>query len=297
MKVFITGGSGFVGRAIIQQLLTSGHSVRALIRQPDALFHFSNVETIVGDTTQPETLENQLFDCHAVIHLVGIIREFSGRGITFKQLHIESTANILRAAEKQGVERYLQMSANGSRDDSITNYHRTKWKAEELVQKSGLDWTIFRPSLIFGQHDQFVNMLAQLIRKLPLVPVMGDGQYQLQPVSVFDIAKSFAAALNKPETIGKTYSCCGPQLFSYNQVLDLIAQALGKGTGARKIHQPLWLMKPLVAALQSIPQFPITSDQLQILLEGNICTDKSWQNDFSLELHEFSSSIKTYLKA
>ena len=297
MKVFITGGSGFVGRAIIHQLLISGHSVRALIRQPAALFHFSNVETVVGNTTQPETLENQLSGCHAVIHLVGIIREFPGRGVTFNQLHIESTNNILRAASEQGVKRYLQMSANGSREEGMTNYHRTKWEAEESVRQSNLAWTIFRPSLIFGQHDQFVNMLAQLIKRLPLVPVMGDGQYQLQPVSVFDIAKSFTAALNKPETIGKTYSCCGPQTFSYDQILDLIALALGKSAGVRKIHQPLRLMRPLVAALQRIPQFPITSDQLQMLLEGNICPDKSWQNDFSLDLHEFYSSIKTYLKA
>jgi NADH dehydrogenase len=296
MKVFITGGSGFVGRAIIHQLLISGHSVRALIRQPAALFHFSNVETVVGDTTQPETLEKQLSGCHAVIHLVGIIREFPGRGITFDQLHIASTHNVLRAAAEQGINRYLQMSANGSREDGLTDYHRTKWEAEKLVRQSKLDWTIFRPSLIFGQHDQFVNMLAQLIRKLPLVPVMGDGQYQLQPVSISDIAKSFAIALNKPETIGRSYSCCGPQTFSYNQILDLIAQALGKSAGSRKIHQPLWLMKPLVAALQSIPQFPITSDQLQMLLEGNVCTNNSWQNDFSLELHEFSSTIRAYLK-
>ena len=297
MKVFITGGSGFVGRAIIHQLLTSGHSVRALVRSAGGLFHFSNVETVVGDTTQSDSLRNQLTGCDTVIHLVGIIREFPAKGITFKQLHIESTNNVLRAASEQGVKRYLQMSANGSREDGMTNYHRTKWEAEESVRQSNLAWTIFRPSLIFGQHDQFVNMLAQLIKRLPLVPVMGDGQYQLQPVSVFDIAKSFTAALNKPETIGKTYSCCGPQTFSYDQILDLIALALGKSAGVRKIHQPLRLMRPLVAALQRIPQFPITSDQLQMLLEGNICSDKNWQNDFSLELHEFSSSINTYLKA
>lgn len=297
MKVFITGGSGFVGREIIQQLLVNHHMVRVLVRKADILGDFGEIETVVGDTTHPESLRDQITGCDAVIHLVGIIREFPARGITFNQLHIESTNNVLRAASEQGVKRYLQMSANGSREDGMTGYHRTKWEAEKSVRQSDLDWTIFRPSLIFGKDDQFVNMLAQLIKKLPLVPVMGDGQYQLQPVSVVDIAKSFAAALNKPETIGKTYPCCGPQPFSYDQVLDLIAQALGKGARVRKIHQPLWLMRPVIAALQRIPQFPITSEQLQMLLEGNVCTDKSWQNDFSLELHEFSSSIKTYLKA
>jgi len=295
MKVFITGGSGFVGREIIRQLIAGNHSVRALVRKADALENFSGIETIVGDTTRSETLRDQLTGCDAVIHLVGIIREFPGRGITFNKLHVESTNNILRATEEQGIKRYLQMSANGTRENAVTSYHQSKWEAEELVRQSKLDWTIFRPSLIFGPEDQFVNMLAQLVKALPIVPVMGDGQYQLQPVSVIDIATGFVAALNQPEAVGKIYPCCGPQAFSYNQLLDLIAQTLGQLAGTRKIHQPLWLMKPVVAALQTIPLFPMTSDQLQMLLEGNSCNDESWKNDFALELHEFSSSIRTYL--
>ena len=296
MKVFITGGSGFVGREIIQQLLAGKHSVCALARETDPFKNRSEVEVVLGDTTQPATLQDQLSGCDAVIHLVGIIREFPGKGITFKKGHIESTENMLQAAEEQGVKRYIQMSANGTRENAITSYHQTKWIAEEKVRQSNLDWTIFRPSLIYGPNDQFINMLAQLIKNLPLVPVMGDGQYQLQPVSVIDIANGFVSALNKPETIAKTYQCCGLQAFSYDQLLDLIAQALGQTGGARKIHQPLWLMKPIVAALQTIPVFPMTSDQLDMLLEGNICEDNNWANDLSLDLHDFFSSIKNYLK-
>ena len=156
-------------------------------------------------------------------------------------------------------------------------------------------WTIFRPSLIYGSNDQFVNMLANLIKVLPVVPVMGDGQYQLQPVSVIDVASGFVRALDKAETVGKTYQCCGLQAFSYDQLLDLIAQALGQVSGTRKLHQPLWLMKPIVTALQNISLFPMTSDQLQMLLEGNICTDTCWEDDLGLELHDFSSSIRAYL--
>ncbi len=296
MEVFVTGGGGFVGREIIQQLVAAKHSVRALVRGVSAINDVRGVDTVVGDTTDPETLRDQLSGCDAVIHLVGIIREFPGRGTTFKKLHVESTVNILQAAEEQGVKRYLQMSANGTRENSISSYHQTKWEAEERVRQSNLDWTIFRPSLIYGPEDQFINMLAKLIKALPLVPVMGDGQYQLQPVSIIDVANGFVAALDKENTIGKTYQCCGLQSFSYDQLLDLIAQTLGQVAGARKIHQPLWLMKPMVALLQSIPLFPMSSDQLQMLLEGNICTETCWQDDLSLQLHDFSSSIKTYLK-
>jgi len=296
MKVFITGGSGFVGQEIIHHLFTTGHSVRALVRSAGSLAHFSDIEEIIGDVTQPGSLREQLCGCDAVIHLVGIIREFPNRGVTFDNLHVKSTGNVLQAAVDQGVKRYLQMSANGTREDAVSKYHQTKWEAEEMVRRSSLDWTIFRPSLIYGAKDQFIKMLAKLIKFLPIVPVMGDGRYQLQPVNVVDVASGFVAALDKKETVKKTYQCCGPQVFSYDQLLDIIAQTLGKAAGARKIHQPLWLMKPIIAMLQSIPQFPMTSDQLQMLLEGNICSNTCWREDLSLELHDFSNSIRAFLQ-
>lgn len=295
MKVFLTGGSGFVGREVIKQLLAEQHNVRALIRQTSALKQLNGLETVIGDTTRPETLKNQLIGCDAVIHLVGIIREGHSRGITFERLHTEATENILQAAQEQGVQRYIQMSANGTGESAVTGYHRTKWAAEEKVRQSNLHWTIFRPSLIFGPQDMFVNMLARLIKTLPLVPVMGDGQYQLQPVHVTDVAKSFVAALQQTESIGQTYCCCGPQRFSYDEILDLVGKALGLSR-VRKLHQPLWLMKPVVGVLQSLPMFPMTSDQLQMLLDGNICTDRHWVDAFSLELTDFSGGIGAYLK-
>lgn len=295
MNVFITGGSGFVGREIITRLMAENHSVRALVRQAERLADFSGIETVVGDTTKPDTLEGKLTGCDAVIHLVGIIREFPGRGVTFDKLHTQSTANMLKAAQEQGVKRYIQMSANGTRKQAETGYHRTKWAAEEQVLQSGLDWTILRPSLIFGPNDMFVNMLARLVKMLPLVPVMGDGQYHLQPVHVDDVAKSFVAALDNPETLHRTYSCCGPQAYSYNEILDLIGKALGL-TRVRKIHQPLGLMKPMVSILQALPFFPMTSDQLQMLLEGNVCPDNSWSKAFDLELKDFAEGITEYVK-
>jgi uncharacterized protein YbjT (DUF2867 family) len=297
MQVFITAGSGFVGQEVIHQLFSAGHSVRALVRAEGALAHFNGIKEIIGDITQPESLREQLCGCDAVIHLVGIIREFPKKGVTFKSLHVKSTENVLQAAAEQGVKRYLQMSANGTRENAVSKYHQTKWEAEEMVRRSGLDWTIFRPSLIYGPKDQFINMLARMIKLLPIVPVMGDGKYQLQPVNVIDVANGFVTALDQEKTVGKTYQCCGSQAFSYDQLLDAIAQTLGLVAGARKIHQPLWLMKPVVAALQSVAQFPMTSDQLQMLLEGNVCSDTCWREDLSLELHDFSNSIRGYLQS
>ena len=294
MKVFLTGATGFVGQEVLKQTLSREHSVKLLVRSPGKITPQPDIEEHIGDTTDPQSLQNGLTGCDAVINLVGIIREHPKRGITFAKLHTASTRNMLQAAKEQGVSRFLQMSANGTRADAVTTYHKTKWAAEQLVRDSDLDWTIFRPSLIFGPKDQFINMLAGLIRKLPVVPVMGNGNYRLQPVSVKNIAEGFVNALETPESIGQIYHCGGPDIYSYNQLLDLIGAAMGKKSVC-KLHHPLALMKPVVKVMQSIPQFPITRDQLEMLLEENICDQSDWQNTFKLELQTLPKGIAEYI--
>jgi NADH dehydrogenase len=298
MKVFLTGGTGFVGSEVLRQLVAAGHAVRCLVRKGSEgkLAVREGVEIRHGDVTEPDTLEGALEGCEAVIHLVGIIREFPGKGITFKRMHFEATRNMVEAAEAQGVKRYLQMSANGTRENAKSPYHQTKWQAEEAVRASSLAWTIFRPSLIFGPGDAFVNMLAELMRKLPVLPVIGDGKYRMSPVAVEDVAASFVKALTLPDTAGRTFHCCGPQSYSYDELLDLIGAALGK-RHISKLHHPTFLMKPVVALLESFPAFPLTSSQMTMLLEGNECDPDEWVEAFGIPPREFAEGIRGYLKA
>jgi NADH dehydrogenase len=297
MKVFVTGGTGFVGRETIKQLLSARHEVRALVREgsesklPDA----EQVELFYGDVTDGSTLSGALADCDGVIHLVGIIREFPDRGITFKKAHVESTQNIIMACREENVTRYLHMSSNGTNEHGKTAYHRTKWEAEEHVRQSGLDWTIFRPSLIFGPGGEFVNMLAEIIKKAPVVPVLGDGQYRMQPIAVKDVATSFVKALSMPESVGETYQLGGGQSYTYDEILDLTAQALGKDK-AKKIHQPLFMIKPMIKALQGFEQFPITLDQLKMLIEGNVCDPQPWAEAFNINPQTYADGIKSCYK-
>ncbi len=239
------------------------------------------IDVALGDATDARSLEGAMQGCDAVIHLVGIIREFPAKQITFERLHVEATRNVIEAARNQGVKRYLHMSANGTRADGDCAYHRTKWQAEERVRQSGLDWTIFRPSLIIGAKGEFVSMIAGQIRCLPVLPVIGDGQYRMSPVAVEDVAKGFVLALEKPETIGQAYHCCGPQSHTFDELLDLFAKVLGKEPRT-KIHQPLWLMKPAVALLESVPSFPLTTSQMTMLLEGNVCDPQDWSTTFGI---------------
>ena len=292
MKVFLTGGTGFVGSEVLRQLVSAGHSVRALVREgsEDKLTVTDGVEIHPGDISDAASLVGGPEGCDAVIHLIGIIREFPGRGVTFKKMHVVGTENVLEAAEEQGVSRYLHMSSNGTRENSNTGYHRTKWQAEEFVRKSTLEWTIFRPSLIFAQGSEFVHMLSEVIRRLPIVPVIGDGQYRMQPVALKEVASSFVKALEMPETIGKTYHQGGGESYSYDEILDLTSQAMGKGL-ATKLHQPLFMIKPLIKVMQSSEHFPITSDQLTMLVEGNVCDPEEWQDTFGLKATSYAEGI------
>lgn len=292
MKVFVTGGTGFVGNEVLRQLVAAGHEVRALVRQgaESRLADADKVDIHQGDITDSGSLGGALKGCDAVIHLVGIIREFYGRGITFKKLHVMATENILDACAEQGVSRYLHMSSNGTRQDGITAYHRTKWQAEQLVRDSGLDWTVFRPSLIFGTASEFVRMLAELIQRVPVVPVIGDGQYRMQPVAVTQVAASFVKALEMADTIGSTYHLGGSASYSYDEILDLTAQAMGKGK-VTKVHQPLFLIKPMIKLLQGFEQFPITDDQLKMLIEGNVCDPTEWAQTFGIKPVSYAEGV------
>jgi uncharacterized protein YbjT (DUF2867 family) len=296
MRVFVTGGTGFVGSEVVRQLLAAGHTARCLVREGSEgkLPIREGVEIHSGDVLDPASLEKGVAGCQAVVHLVGIIREFPARGITFEQLHPVATANMVAAATASGVKRYLQMSANGTRKDAVSPYHRSKWDAEQAVRTSTLAWTIFRPSLIYGRGDAFVSMLAGLVRKLPVVPVLGDGRYRMSPVAVEDVAAGFVGALERPETVGQAYYSCGPADYSYDEILDLIGKALGRDH-VRKLHQPLLLMKPVIALLEGLPSFPITTSQLTMLLEGNVCDPAPWAETFSLRPVSFAEGIGRFL--
>lgn len=292
MKIFIAGATGFVGGHLTDALRQRGHELVLLThnrrRTTEPGFSY-----VTGDVSLADSYADAMNGCDAVINLVGIIREFAGKGITFERLHVQAAHAMTSAAKRAGVTRYLQMSALGTRADAVSDYHRTKWMAEEIVRASGLEWTIFRPSLIFGPHDAFVNMLADQLRMLPVLPTMGDGNYRLQPIHGDDVANCFSDSLEKPETIGQTYCLCGPDRMSYRELLDAIASALGS-SAPLKPALPLGLMKPVISILQNFRLFPITLDQLQMLLEESIC-DGSWQQTFTKPPVRFEEGIKKYL--
>lgn len=295
MRIFVTGGTGFVGREVVRQLYGAGHKVRCLVRNVERAKRLlpPRVEPHPGDLTDPDSFKAGLKDCQAVIHLVGILVE-KGEA-TFERIHVQGTSDLLRAASEAGVRRFLQMSALGSRPDAKSRHHRTKYQAERIVTQSSLDWTIFRPSVIFGPGDQFVNILARIIRSAPIMPIIGPGESLIQPISVRNVAACFALAVGDSSSYRKIYELGGPQRFTYNQIYQIIAGVLEKKKKA--VHIPIPLVTPgaLISELL-LPNPPITREQLIMLQEDNICDSTDAVHDFSLELLSFEEGIREYLK-
>jgi NADH dehydrogenase len=226
-------------------------------------------------------LAEDVSGCSAVIHLVGIIRERPAAGVTFERVHVDGTRNMLAAAAEAGVRRFVHMSALGTRPGARSRYHQTKWAAEEAVRASGLAWTIFRPSIIYGRGDAFVTVLAGLVRRLPVVPVIGTGQARLQPVPVEQVAEALARSVTMTGTEKQVYQAVGPDAVTFVQLLELVAAALGR-PGVRTIRIPTGLVRPVARLLHRVPGFPITPDQLLMLEEDNIGDGSAFYQTFGL---------------
>ena len=238
--ILVTGGTGFVGQEVIKKLVALGYPVRVLIRHPERknpFAHIRAVEVVQGDVLKPETLPAAMAGVQAVIHLVGIITETSR--VTYEQAHTEATRHVLAAARGAGVKRWVQMSAIGTRPHARSRYHLSKWAAEELVRTSGLDWTILRPSLIYGydEKDRLLNLLRMVLSwpldalQLYSFPLLNGGESLIQPVSVREVAHCFALAPSKEAAIGQTFDLVGPVAMTWRDMVFKILAALGK-TGA-----------------------------------------------------------------
>jgi len=299
MKVFVAGGTGFVGSYVVGRLIDAGHSAVCLARSPENSRLPDTAALLQGDALDDGSrLAGKMAGCDAVINLIGIIREFPSRGVTFKKVHVEATRNLVDGAKRAGITRFIQMSANGSRPDGITGYQRSKFEAEEYVRNSGMEWTVFRPSLIFGRppegRTEFCSQIAGMVRFAPFMPVFGNGSYLFQPVHAQDVADCFADAPENAEAKNRTFHLGGKETLSYRAILDMICIALGRSP-VYKVNVPWALAKPFISVLGRMPFFPATAEQIEMLMEGNTVPESDYTEVFGINPKEFSSETLSYL--
>ena len=297
-RIFLTGGSGFVGKTIIRHLLNEGYHVTTLSRSkssvPLSLRNDDRLSVHQGDITNPGSFIDAVRDHEAVINLVGIIREKRSSGITFRKVHVDGTRNAVDAALKAGVRRFIQMSALGASENAESEYHKTKWEAEEIVRHSGLDFTIFRPSIIMGENGEFLNLLAESIRKFRMFPLINGGTSLMQPVMVDDVADGFVRCIDLKNSTGKTYEAGGLQKYQFKQIIHLIADALELRVYTPSV--PLRMVKPFVRVFENQSWFPLTMDQLTMLLKDNVTDSTMFFDDLDIHPVDFAQALGIILK-
>ncbi len=270
-RIFITGGTGFVGTEIQKTL--KGRNLQVLVRKGDVGPRNPDATYVTGDITDAASLKGTMEGCKTVIHLVAIITESDGT--TFDKVIRQGTENAVAEAKRAGVEHFILMSALGVRNDPAYPYFFAKHRGEQAVKESGIPYTIFRPSIIFGPNDGFINQLADLVRSAPVVPIAGSGKSLFQPVNVSEVARSFVWAVDNPESYGQTYELGGPDILSYDDIIDIIQKQIG--TSKKKVHIPAGFVSGVVALSSPLPKNlrpPVTKDQLKMLDIDN-CTDSS----------------------
>ena len=294
---FLTGGSGFVGSAVVGALLAAGHGVHALVnRKP---IERDGVTSFTGGLYDDAALQAGLAGCDAAIHLVGIIRE-SGQQ-TFERVHHQGAVRVIDAAKRAGVRRFVHMSALGVRPGAPSAYFSTKAAAEAHLKASGLDWTIFRPSLIHGPGGEFMQMVAGFARgkQAPyfFMPYFGTGlighaSKRIAPVFIDDVARAFTEALDQPQTIGKSIDLCGPEVFDWPGFYATVSRRL-LGKPKLTVGLPAWYAK-LVATLVPGKLLPFNKSQVQMAVEDSVCDAAEVEKQLGWLPRPFTETFDAY---
>ena len=306
MKVALFGGTGFVGSYIVKELINQGYTPKVLIRpgSENKLVHPEKCEIVSGDIFNENSINEVINDVDATIYNIGIIRQFKRLGITYEKLHFQGAKNCIDIAKKNGVNKFILMSANGVKLNG-TGYQTFKFQAEKYLKASVLNWTIFQPSVIFGDSKGLMEFCSQLKKDMLNLPFpaplffdgilpLSAGNFSMSPIHVTDVAKCFVASISNDKSNFQTYQLGGNKDYNWKEIIRIISKSYGKNKWA--VPAPVLPIKLIALILDQFPWFPISRDQLTMLLEGNTCDSEKAYKDFQLQPKDFSSDNLSYLK-
>ena len=307
MKTALFGGTGFVGSYIIDELIKHNMTPRLLVRNgaQSKLLQQEKCELVFGEVDDKTAVQETIQGCSAVIYNIGIIREFPANGITYESLHYLGAKQCIDEAVNFKIDRFILMSANGVKADG-TGYQKTKMLAEEYLKSVNLDYTIFRPSLVFGDprrngRQEFCSQLKKDMLSLPFpspnffpgLNPFNSGNFAMSPIHAKDVASIFVKSINEMKTFKKTYHL-GGKAINWRDIIKIISGAYGKNKWT--IPAPALFIKSLATIFGRFPWFPITKDQITMLMEGNVCDSEEIFSTLEINPIPFNSESLSYLK-
>jgi NADH dehydrogenase len=270
MKILVTGGTGVIGEGVIPELIARGHTVRLLSRHAkDDARQWPGVEPFDGNVADTQSLTRAADGCDAVLHIAGIVAE-NPPEVTFQSVNVDGTRHILDEAKRAGARRFVFVSSLGA-DTGESDYHRSKLAAEKLVEGSGLDWTIVRPGNVYGPGDEVISLILKMVRTLPAVPVLDNGEQEFQPIWHEDLAKILATVAEHNDLGAQVLEAGGPELTSMNDLLRRFAEI----TGRSPVRVPVPSALAQLTARLAPVDLPVDDNKLAMLREKNVVRGRS----------------------
>ena len=297
--VCVLGGTGFVGRALAAKLARDGFSVRIPTRNRQRardLLVLPGLELVQADIHDPAQLTALLRNCTAVVNLVGILNERGSDGSGFHHAHVELAEKLMAACRRSGVKRLVQMSAlKANAERGPSHYLRSKGEAEQVIQSQAgenVQYTIFRPSVIFGPGDSFCLRFARILRRTPVLPMAGLNA-RFAPVYVGDVAEAIVLALPDNRSFGQTYELCGPQVFTLEEILRFVCRELAIRRALVNLPQALGRLQAWIG--EWLPGKPLSRDNLRSLTVASVCRENGFAN-FGIVPKPMETIVRTYLR-
>ena len=295
--VLVTGATGLVGIHTCRELTKNGWQVRALIRDPaQAALALGQlpVEFRIGDVRDASALRGSLNGCGAVVHLAAIAIEKKTE--KYAETNTAATERLISAARAESVQRIIFMSQNGADSRSKHPFLHSKGVAQDSIKTSGLQWTVLRPSVIFGPEDQFVNVLGRLIRLSPkFFPLPNGGSARFQPIAVDDVARVVRFSLEKKETVRQSYDLGGPAPLTLRDMTERILVAMG--TTRTLVSVPIKVLRPMISLMQRVlPNPPVTTGLLELLSLDNVISNNALTEVFRISPIPFAGDELGYLR-
>jgi NADH dehydrogenase len=299
--VTVFGGSGFIGAQAVRQLAKAGWRVRVAIRNPNLAYRMrmlgdvGQIDLVQANIRNRASIQRALEGATAAVNLVGVLRESGRQG--FQAIHVMGAQTVAEVARQQGVTRLVQVSALGADVNSPSKYARTKGEGEAAVRQAFADAVIVRPSIVFGQEDDFFNRFARIAATAPALPLIGGGHTRFQPVFVGDVGKALAMAATAEQAAGQTYELGGPAVFSFRQLMELVLQETGRRRALVPVPFPVArLLGGIGDLVGGLVPPPITSDQVVLLQRDNVVSGAyPGLRDMGLTPTTLEAVLPTYL--
>lgn len=298
MKILVTGGRGFIGSHIIDELAKGQDEIFCLTRTPAAPHRWGDrVKMVAGNVTDEVSLKAATRGMDCVVHCVQFPNhpvENRRKGHTYINIDGMGTARLVWTCVDNGVKRFVYLSGAGTSPVKTQPWFQAKVMAEERIRLSGMQYVILRPSWVYGPEDRSLNKFVTFVRYLPVVPVIGSGKSRVQPVSVFDVAAVAAAAVHKAEATGKVFELGGPEILTMDEIIRTVMRVLGKRRFL--FHQPALIMKLVALPMTLLPTPPLSPAAIDFILMEELVDPSEAIRVFGITFERLEDGLRRYLK-